>query len=761
MKELPSERIQDLLKTIVKHYDGEDRTVRERQIRQWKKLKLLWDGFSRIYWSETARDYRLAGTNDNAASNDAAFYDKSINVFKAYIESLIAALSESIPSINCAPDDADNSLDLATARAGDKISELIYKHNDVVLLWFHALFIHYTEGLVFAYNYSKEDEKYGTYQEPKYENVEESSIHPFCPTCNNQLDNMGMEGEEEREDEYDPSGSEEKYCTNCEANVNPEQRPTKLIVNRLTGFTNRPKARQCIEVYGGLFVKISNYVMRQEDLPYLQFNYESHYAAVIDRYPHLRDKYTKESKIGPSTAGSYDPYERWGRLSTQYYGEYPLNNTTIKTTWIRPSSFNILNDEDDIKELKRLYKDGIKIVQVNDEFAEAINENLDDHWTLTRNPLADYLHHDPGGMLLVGIQEMTNDLNSLVLQTIEHGIPQTFADPNVLNFDQYKQVEATPGMIFPATPKSGKNIGESFYEVRTASLSAEIQPFRQSIQEMAQLVSGALPSLFGGAAPNSSKTAAQYAMSRAQALQRLQIPWKMLTIWWKNIFAKVIPAYIKDVIEQGTDERLVQKDEQGNFVNVYIRKAELQGKIGSVELEASEQLPLTWGQKKDALMQLFGLNNPEIMQALLNPENIPLIAQAIGLDDFSIAGQDDREKQYEEIKILLQSEPMPSPQGPSIPSVDVEPFVDNHAVEAEICRKWLIGDAGRLAKIENPNGYQNVLLHMKRHIDIMHVMSSPAPDNLNQNPNQNAAQPQGKSNGSIGKQRQSEQSTVQ
>ena len=85
---------------------------------------------------------------------------------------------------------------------------------------------------------------------------------------------------------------------------------------------------------------------------------------------------------------------------------------------------------------------------------------------------------------------------------------------------------------------------------------------------MGQLVSGALPSLFGGAAPNSSKTAAQYAMSRAQALQRLQTPWKMLTIWWKTIFGKVIPMYMKDMVE---DERIVEKNDSGKYVNVFIR----------------------------------------------------------------------------------------------------------------------------------------------------------------------------------------------
>ena len=54
-------------------------------------------------------------------------------------------------------------------------------------------------------------------------------------------------------------------------------------------------------------------------------------------------------------------------------------------------------------------------------------------------------------------------------------------------------------------------------------------------------------------------------------------------IWWKNIFGKVIPMYIKEMKD---DEKQVKKDEFGNFVNVFIRMAELQGKIGYVELRS-------------------------------------------------------------------------------------------------------------------------------------------------------------------------------
>src|SRR5574339_282932 len=158
------ERIQKLLKTVADHFQDEDRAVRERQIRTWRKLKLYWNSFSNIWYSEVAHDWRLPENAWEQSDSNQAYYDKPVNVFRAYLESIIAALSVTVPKIRCLPDDVDNPLDMSTAKAGDKIAELVYKHNDAMLLWIHALYIYATEGLVACYTYPKEDESYGTYE---------------------------------------------------------------------------------------------------------------------------------------------------------------------------------------------------------------------------------------------------------------------------------------------------------------------------------------------------------------------------------------------------------------------------------------------------------------------------------------------------------------------------------------------------------------------------------------------------------------------
>ena len=729
-KEL-SEETKKLLKQIVDHFDDEDRAVRDRQIRQWRRLKLMWENIQHTYYSEVAHDWRIPESARAGEDSDQGYYDKPVNIYRAYLESIIAALSVAVPPITCYPDDADNPLDIATAKAGDKISELIFKHNNAPLLWIHALFVYCTEGMTASYVYTKADEEYGTYKEKKYEDFQEVHSIETCPYCNTELSNeLIHEGNSEemmRPPEVDPFTGEQipetDYCETCDATVPIIKSQSVSIDTRMVGETSHAKSRVFMEVFGGLFVKVPVWARSQKECNYLIYSYETHYANVLEKYPELRDKVVKEGH------SNYDLYEQWGRTSPQYRGEHPINNVTVRNCWFRPAAYYILKEEE-VEELKKLYPHGVNACVVNDQVVHAVNEKLDEHWTLTYNPLSDYIHFDPIGLLLTSVQEITNDLISLTVQTIEHGIPQTFADPKVLNFKSYRESEAIPGGIYPATPKSGKPLGEGFYEVKTATLSQETLPFAEKIQQMGQIVSGALPSLFGGQM-SGSRTASEYSMSRAQALQRLQTTWKMLTMWWKDTFGKAIPMYIDEVRE---DEKSVKKDEFGNFVNVFVRKAELEGKIGSIELEANENLPITWNQQKDAIMELFNINNDQIMATLASPENMPYLKKAIGLTDYIIPGEEDRQKQYEEIQQLLDSEPIEQPPDPMmeqqamqmgqpppppmrVPSIPIDFDVDDHVIEGDICRRWLVGAAGRLAKTENPMGYENVLLHFKMHKD--------------------------------------------
>lgn len=712
---LPGEDIQRLLLEVVEHFDSEDQDVRERQIRKCKRLKMFWDNIFQAYYSEVAHDWRIYDSRND--ESDQAVYDKPVNTFRAYIETIIAALSVTTPAAKCFPWDAESALDTVTAKAGDKISKLIDNHNNAPLLWLKALYTYYTEGTVFGYSHPREDEKYGTYETDKFEDQVEQHPINICATCKQEV--------EEVTDIFQPENQVE-LCAGCGNPLQMEQGTKSLVVTKLVGKDLNPKTRVIIDVVGGLSVKIANYARNSDETPYLIYAYEVHSAVAMEEYEHLLENKKLVEKIKNQGTRPIDEYSQWGRLNTIYGGQDPNYTVTMRKCWLRPAAFNILGDKDKIKDLKKKYPRGVKVCLVNDEFGSAEPEALDDYWSISVNPQEDFLNHDPAGIPLVSTQEITNDLISLIIQTIEHGIGQTFADPGVLNFKGYRDTETTPGGVYEATPKSGKSVQDGFYQMKTANLSPEIMPFFELVQGLAQLVSGALPSLFGGQL-DGSNTASEYSMSQAQARQRIQNIYKLFTHWWKDVKAKAIPIYI---IHMKTDDQDVERLPDGTFINLFIRLAELQGKIGKIELEAADNLPLTWTQTKDTIMKMIESQNPIFLEMISAPENIPVMRDAIGLNDFYIPGEDDRSKQNEEIQQLLASEPIQNPIDPSIstdpmspeasaspflPSIEIDVTFDKHNIQFEIVRQWATSEAGRLAKIENPPGYQNVLLHGQMH----------------------------------------------
>jgi len=747
-----SEEQERAICALIEDFEAEDEAVRQRQIRTWKKMEFYWAGFQQIWWDDVAHDWRIYGSGGAEDNDDqSSYYDKNINVFRAYLETIISALSETVPPVKCLPDNGEDTNDVLTAQNGTRIAELVYNHIDAPLLWMRALWIHSLQGMVAAYNYTDEDKEYGEVSQPKYEDTEEEVEGKTCPNCGMELapDQIAQSNQlaELERNEYDPGdddivlhsalNSGKILCPQCMIEVDPEISHNKVIITRITGSKMQAKARQCIEVNGGLFVKIPNWARNQKEMPYLGYMFETHTSNVIAKYPELRDKFNEiASKAIASDTEGNQSYERWGRISPQYRGELPTNTPTEKHWWLRNSAFNSVRDDRLSKSLQKKFPDGCYAIKVNDHFVKACNESLDDHWTITVNPESNYVHYDPLAILVTSVQEITSDLVSLELQCIEHSVPITFADPRFVNFTQYANNEIKPGALVPTKHiPGGKGISDGFHTLQTATVSPELSPFGAKINEMGQFVSGALPSVFGGAQPNSSRTASQYAMSRQQALQRLRITWKMLNFWWKNIFGKVIPAYMKDMLE---DERLVTEKGDNSFETIVIKKAQMEGKIGSIKLEAPEGLPITMEQVADRVMELLGTGNEEIIAALGAPENLPIMRETFGLSNFYIPGEDDRDKQFEEIALLLNSGPLQtppnpmSPQGGEQPSIMPEMMVDNHKIEAEICRAWLVGAHGRQAKVDNPPGYKNILLHMLVHIQMGQQLMAPAPPPMQQ-----------------------------
>jgi hypothetical protein len=497
-------------------------------------------------------------------------------------------------------------------------------------------------------------------------------------------------------------------CDECDFQGPPDREITTIQVPRIVGETEAPKSRECIEIFGPLDVFFPHYVKHQKHIPILVLKTDVHYTYAQELF---KDNVEFVDEISPS---EYELDERWARSHPEGLGEDEEDILTMRRVWIRSWVFNKYrrNNKPLYDELVRRYPNGCYAAIVCDKVASKEDDNMDDCWTISINPMSSHLIAKPLGAPLLPIQEMTNELLLLQLQSVEYGIPETFVEATAINWQKYNEQPAKPGMLYPAKALAGKGLKDSFETLQTAIFPKESIEYGAILEKHGQFVVGAFPSIYGGAMPGGGKTAAEYNMSRNQALQRLSIVWKFVSWWWAQTMSKSVYKFHQNLLNGKTDDHFTKKNGT-SWETIWINKEQLLGKVGLVEPEVANGFPESWAQKKDLIVQLIQFNNDYINQALFHPENVGMLAQALGMQNFYIPGEDDRNKQITEIAVLLQQEPLDE-MGEQ-PSIPIDEILDNHQVELDACRSWMVSDVGLDSKQNNPLGYANVRAHAAQH----------------------------------------------
>lgn len=652
------EDLQAELYNLVKQYEDEDSWVRKQQIKIWKKNEEFWSGVQYIFWSESRQDWisptetRWFQQEEGREEAEGPFYDFVINIYKAHGEAIIAALGSQLPTVRFPPDDAENQEDLITSKTYAKIGDLVNRHNKSKILLLRALFTMCNQGLVCAYHAPKSDKMFGETEVPEYDKDEDDQ--PI-----------------------------------------------------ITGTIKRPKTRTIIELYGPLNVKVAYYVEKQEETPYLMLKKDYAIALLKHLYPHVADKIENDqTDIGQYERMARTPsaFSSWSRIDEN------MNLRTLNRTWLRPWVFDGMPETKarEREKFQKLYPDGCYCAFIGKTYVESRNEELDKYWTVGQCGLSRNLHSDPLLQPLIPVQEMTNVLANLTMETIEQGIPSTFADTDTLNFNAYSRHETRPGMVYPIKVKAGTRAGDKFFEQGRASLSKEVPAFQAELEKAGQFVVGAFPSVYGGPSTGKSRTAAEYNMSRQMALQRLGLAWAFVTDWWCRVIDKCVRLFVESMTE---DQRFVIPGEgkgESNYINVWIRRAEMLGKVGEVEPEGAENFPTSTPQKQELLMRLLQMNNDFLSQAIFDPENRHLVADTLAYPDIYIPGEDQRVKQTREIAELLKGN-----------LVMPEPEVDDDAIHIATCKNWAVGATGLDAKVSNPQGYMRVIQHLQEHEQLL------------------------------------------
>lgn len=675
-----TDEIKDLLNSVFKSCERDNSWIRHGQVALWKKLEEYYHGNQFIWWDEVASDWRSYSANDygdeESRDNSGPLYDYVINIIKPHADSIIAALTQDIPVLEFFPEDADNIDDITTAKTKTKIAVIIQKHNKGKLVLMDALYKAFNQGLLCGLVRTDYNKSYGTYKVPIMKAAEENN---------------------------------ENSNENEETSLGEETKDTQKTI--CIGEKEHLKSRQILEVFGPLNVKVPYYARKQEEFGYIELMFEVPIDKAREKFP---DFYA-EIQAGDSISAT----ERWARTPSTYTAgpiglEDMADMVTLRYMWLRPEKYNILPEKEKADKLKAKYPEGVRIAKIGETIVEIEDDPMDETWVIKKIGPSSHIHSDPVGLPLLSINEMRNVVVNLAIQTIEYGIPSEFADPEVLNFDEYSATEASPGFVFPAKPKPGSSLESSFYTTRTATLSKEVQPFGEKLDQDAQFTVGDFPAIYGGPSEGKSRTLGEYERSRVQALQRLSILWEYVRIWWSEFIELAVNNFISELISSGMDEYTYPIKENGLYSNVVIRLEDLEGKA-HVDSEASSDFPISSQQKRQIMLQFLQMQNDVVNQIFMHPENIKNMSEALGFPDLYIPGEDQRFKQLVEIAQLANIDPTVT-ESDELPTVHTEPDVDDANIHIAILKVYLSSERGQDLKRSNPAAYVNIAAHLKMHL---------------------------------------------
>ncbi len=681
---------------IVRQFEQENLDYRSKRLRQWKQQDLYWHNIQYVFWNAT--DYAPLQSDQ-----DDDVLTRVVNIYKAHGESIIAALGASIPTVRFFPANSQNGADIDTATAWSRIFDIAKKRNRMPLLFIKMLWILYNQDFVAVWNETEKTTKYGTIKREKNKTVSEEQSSYQCPECGAEV----MEGMTE--------------CPSCGATIIPLQHTEEVKREVFDKYEEIPRVNQRWRAFGPLNVNIPHWTAEPEDIPILILLQDRHISALKKDNQNFRDLITKGS--------SDEAQERWARA--QYYNiQAQANLLTEKKVWIQPSAYEMLDATLRAK-FEKDFPTGVCATIIDKDLVVSLcEENLMDRWTISRSPLSRGVHASALGRSLLDIQDITNDLKNLKLQTIEHGISETFTDPEVVDFDAYGKTAAKPGQLIQAKTTPGSNLAKHFFATRPAVLSKEANEFTSELMTDGQFVTGATPSIYGGNLQG-SRTVGEYEKSKTAALQRLSIHYSMLKEFIVELGEKTAKLFIAELKEAGQDLEDVEFS-QGVFSNNYVFMSQLGGKVGKVEGESSEAFPVSIQQKAAGIFELLKLGNDTISQAILTqPENTYLLKSVFGIPELQVPGEQERTKQWREIQLLIQEQPVALDEmGNMRSSIPVEEL-DNHDVEFQICLGFLNSDKGQLLKQINIKAYQNVIAHAKEHQAAL--MAQPVPKEESEN----------------------------
>ena len=394
-------------------------------------------------------------------------------------------------------------------------------------------------------------------------------------------------------------------------------------------------------------------------MAWARYSFEVDLASAKGMFPDIADD-LRPAQSGSGSSDDGDDLERLARINVLLGVEdnfitedSTVYDVTIQKFWYRPAALLEIQDKD-VREriLKKCWR-GLYATFAGGNFAEGRNASMDDYLALTFADAGDGVHRPSLGSPLIAPQKVLNTLAELAYDYFVHGVPMTYMDDEMFDVEAINDQDNIVGGVRPFEAIPGQQVdGVYWFREEPVPFPDQLLAYTQWIlDDVAQLMSGAYPALFGG--DSSNQGVGDALMQRDQALGRLGLPWRNI----KQTTADVERQAVQSIAINA--EGIIKL---GGVEKIQVEVTDLKGNILCFP-DTDENIPETWTQKSNRFATIVtdAATNPFFQQLLDDPGNLKLVKDMSGFKELRIPMLDSWEQQLGEIAILSESGPAPNP----------------------------------------------------------------------------------------------------
>ncbi len=740
------------IRTLITNCAKRDTAARRMEVEQAWEARLFKRGYQYLMPRKGGGWYLpspTTGFGPGRQIQQAALYET--NIYGAHCDIITSALVRDIPECRFEPFDPNYDPDITAADAAKDFKEIFARNNDLRGLHTQAADYMCTDGRVLFYTRMVVDGQRFGYEDPDDDN-------PVVP-------------EDETTGPPESPNESEGLEQAQELNDSPVKKSKR-----------KPRAREITECFGKLEHKLPIQTQAISEMDFVFAFRDMHVSRAKGIYSWVADDIVansgrrgKDGKIQPGGGIPELELDRIARINcalalpgTYVTGDTFNQDTTEYHCWLRPSAFMEIDNSKGIRDsIMEKAPDGLLAVYCGDTFCFARNESIDDHLHVLQCFPGSGQNRIALMSKVLSVQKRLNTLLDLIFDYFIKCVPTTWLPEPTINVEAVQSQGNTPGAVRPYQYTAGMELKNAIVVEDTPQPNPMLwQVIQDLFNNFAEMLSGALPSLFGAEA--NTDTVGGIAMQRDQALGRLSSPWGALQA--------ATATYMRQAAQCAAScrEKLGQlmMSESINGRKVTVNASALKGHVLCFP-EVDSNFPETWTQRQSRFQQIMaeGQNNPNLMRLLSLPKNIKIAKDAMGFTDLEVPEAASVDKQLGEFEILMKTGPAPNPQvvkaqeqlkqhakeaadeGPAamqqyeqllpqataaikqLPEeVSTIPVMqdasEDHATEAQVCFDWLISPEGRKYKRGTPEqraAWANIHLHWTEHSAMAAKLAPPPP----------------------------------